>query len=244
MANDMAVRSVERALSILNCYTLGKSSFTLVELARLVELSPSTTLRLLTTLEKQNYIFRDPATMRYYLGFKLAQISHLAFENLDFCRLSHPFLQQLNLRFNESVGLCMVKQEQRVCVDRIEGTQQLRSVMSIGMNAPLTRGAAGKMLLAHQPAEVIERIIAKSPDIEMGELKKIREQGYAISYGEREPGLASVAAPLFDSGNNVVAAIFLSAPEARVCEQQISEFRDAVIESAKSISRQLGYSQV
>lgn len=79
MAVENNVRAVERALAILDCFNSSKSSFTLTELARAIDLSPSTTLRLISTLESKNYIYRNPENMRYYLGYRLAQLSDIAF---------------------------------------------------------------------------------------------------------------------------------------------------------------------
>ncbi len=244
MPQENSVRAVERALSILDCYTTGKGCFTLIEIARMINLSPSTTLRLLSTLEKRNYIFRDPESLKYYLGFRLAQISNISFENLDFCRVARPYMQQLNNLFNESVGISMVKRGHRVCVDRIEGTRPLRSVLSIGMPQPLTRGASGRMLLSHQSEEFILSQLHEDPFVTLSDLQEVKRQGYAVSYGEREPGIVSVAAPILDSQRKLVATLFLSAPTARVDEALVERFIQAVTDSAYKISCQLGFSDV
>ena len=82
MAVENNVRAVERALAILDCFNSSKNSFTLTELARAIDLSPSTTLRLISTLESKNYIYRNPENMRYYLGYRLAQLSDIAFSKM------------------------------------------------------------------------------------------------------------------------------------------------------------------
>lgn len=208
----------------------------------MVQLSPSTTLRLLSTLEKRNYIFKDSENLRYYLGFRLAQISNVSFENLDFCRVARPFLQQLNTLFNESVGISMVRRGSRVCVERIEGTRPLRSVLQIGMPQPLTRGASGRMLLAYQPEEFIRQQLQEDPFVTLSDLQQVKEKGYAVSFGEREPGIVSVAAPILDAQHKLLATIFLSAPAARVDDNLVERFVQAVTDSAYKVSCQLGYS--
>ena len=60
MPPEYNIRSVDRALAVLDCYDLEHTSFSLVELAKKIELSASTTLRLVTTLENRNYLFRNP----------------------------------------------------------------------------------------------------------------------------------------------------------------------------------------
>ena len=85
MPPEYNVRSVERALAILDCFNYDHASFSLVELAKEIDLSASTTLRLVSTLEKKNYLYRNPESGRYYLGARLAQLGNVIFANLDIC---------------------------------------------------------------------------------------------------------------------------------------------------------------
>lgn len=241
MAQENNVRAVERALQILNCFAAGKQSFTLVEMARQIQLSPSTTLRLLGTLERQNFIFRDPDSLKYFLGFKLAQISHIGFANVTVCKVAHPFLEQLVQALGESAGVYIRKGERRVCVDRAEGTGSLRSVVQVGNSAPLTRGASGRLLLSALSEQRILDILEKDPCISLEDVKKTAQDGYAVSRGEREAGIVSIAAPVFNSTNKLSAAIFVSGPESRMIAQ-VDYIIPRVIQTAKDISFALGAS--
>ena len=95
MPPEYNIRSVDRALAVLDCYDLEHTSFSLVELAKKIELSASTTLRLVTTLENRNYLFRNPDNGRYYLGSRIAQLGNNIFSNLDICQIAQPFLREL-----------------------------------------------------------------------------------------------------------------------------------------------------
>ena len=79
MPPEYNIRSVDRALAVLDCYDLEHTSFSLVELGKKIELSASTTLRLVTTLENRNYLFRNPDNGRYYLGSRIAQLGNNIF---------------------------------------------------------------------------------------------------------------------------------------------------------------------
>lgn len=68
MPPEYNVRAVERALAILDCFSIEHTSFSLMEISKEIQLSASTTLRLLSTLEKRNYLYRNPDNSRYYLG--------------------------------------------------------------------------------------------------------------------------------------------------------------------------------
>lgn len=240
-AAENNVRAVERALQILDCFATGKTSFTLMELSREIKLSPSTTLRLVTTLEGKNYIHRDPENLRYYLGFKLARISNTAFGNLDFCRVARPYLKQLNETFGESTGLYTIRNDRRICVDRVEGTKSLRNVVQIGDSHSLTRGASGRVLLAYLPEEKILHLLEKDPFTDLASLEAVRRAGFAVSHGEREAGTVSIAAPVFNAAGNVVAALFVTGPAPRFDDETIERVRLDTIKYAKQISFEMGY---
>jgi len=244
MTHDYNVRAVERAIQILNSFAAdGKDAFSLKEVSTRIALPPSTTLRLLATLERANYIFRDPDNQRYYLGFKLAQISHLAFSNLDVCRVAQPFLEKLHASFNESTGLYLLKRDQRVCIARLEGTKSLRSVVTIGTSLPLTRGASGRVLLAYLPEDRIKFLLESDPHTNMDELKLLRQKGYAVSHGEREAGVTSIAAPIFDCNGKAFSSLYITGPAPRFDEHLSARMIAEIIDYANSISLGMGYRQ-
>lgn len=241
MAQDNNVRSVERALAILDCFTEKKTNFSLTELSHSIGLSPSTTLRMLGTLESKNYIFRDPENMRYYLGFRLAQLSNIAFANLDVCRVVKPHLEKLHRQFDESMGIYILKDNRRVCVERLECTQPLRSVVSVGQTQPLTKGASGRLLLAYMPEEEIQSLLVEDKSVTAEDLARVREYGYAVSHGERQAGVVSIAAPIFNASGCIAAALFISGPEVRFDQYLINQLIAEVTKTAKTISLEMGY---
>lgn len=241
MASDNGtVRAVERALSILDCFSSGRPSLSLTELARASGLSLSTALRILGTLEARNYIHKSAEDGRYYLGFQLARIGNVALSNMDVCRIAQPYLRELRDQFRESVGIYLRHGDSRTCVTRLEGTQPLRFVPVIGNTLPLTRGASGRVLLAHMPAEDADRLLSQDPFTSRDELSLVRELGFARSLGERDPAVESVAAPIFNSQGQVFAAVFVTGPKGRFSAPEMDRLTDAVRTTARSISIQLG----
>lgn len=238
---DNNVRAVERALQILNCFSQERYSFSLVEISREIGLYPSTTLRLLNTLESKNFVYRNPNNHRYYLGFRLAQLSQISFSNLDYCQIAEPYLEALRDEFGEGVGIYSLQGDSRVCVMRLNSTHLLRRDFSLGERHTLTQGASGKALLAYQTPETIERLIKDSPGAcTKAQLEKVRNDGVAVSREEREVGLCSIAAPIFNAKNEVVATIFLSCPTARFTPEIEAAATPRVREAARQISREMG----
>ena len=236
-----SVRSIERALNILDCFTREKPSLTLADISKQVGLYPSTTLRLLTTLENRNYLKRDEKTLEYSLGYRLVNLGALCLASENLRDIARPFLIKLRDKYNESVGLYIRHNDVRVCIDSVASTQPLHRAIDIGRQMSLTRGASGKLLLAYLPENDIDRILQKDPYVTREQLKEIREAGFAVSFSEREQNLVSIATPIFDSEQRIQAALFISGPSNRITPQRLPEIVDYMKELASSVSMLLGY---
>jgi len=238
---DASVKVIERALKMLNCFTKEKLSLSLIEISREIDLPPSTTSRILATLENYNYLYRDEETQRYFLGSSIARLGTLCYAHMDFRRISVPYMVQLRELYNESVGLYVPNKTQRVCIERIESTHPLKRILNIGDRLPLTRGASGRLLLAYQPQSVIDELLQADPYTDNKRLAEIRSLGYSTSRSEREEGVVSVAAPIFDSTQTVVAALNISGPAARIDTELMIEMALKAKAFALDISHELGY---
>jgi DNA-binding IclR family transcriptional regulator len=195
----------------------------------------------ISTLEEQGYLYRDEETQRYYLGPSIARLGNLCYTHMDFRRISIPYMIDLHEMFNESVGLYVANNDYRVCIERIESTHPLKRILNVGDRLPLTRGASGRLLLAYQPQTVIDELLAQDPYTTPERLEEIRTLGYSMSRSEREEGVVSVAAPIFDSRHKVVAALNISGPAVRISAQRMQEMAIVCKEHALHISQEMGY---
>ena len=241
MPPEYNVRSVDRALAILDCFDLEHTSFSLVELAKEIQLSASTTLRLLATLENRNYLYRNPDSGRYFLGARIAQLGNAIFSNMDICQAAQPYMQALCRTYNESVGIYQRHGDSRVCITRINSNQTLRSVLTIGATNPLTRGASGRVLLAYASPEDQERLLSSDPLTTREALADLRAAGYMVSNGERDAAVESIAAPIFNAQGAVEYALFMTGPAGRFDSHSRSQMISDIRENAMKISIQLGY---
>ena len=242
MANgETNVRSIERATRILDCFTREQPCLSLVEISRMIKLPPSTTFRMVSTLESVGYLRRDDRSLQYSLGYKLARLGSICLTAEGLREIARPYLTGLRDRYNESVGLYVVSKNQRVCIDCVPSTQPLHRVIDIGTRMMMTRGASGKMLLAYQPKAMIHQWLAEDPFVTMDQLEEIQRVGYASSCNEHEQGLTSIAAPIFNAEHNAEAALFLSGPSTRIIEDKIPDIAERVKATAMEISVKLGY---
>jgi IclR family transcriptional regulator, KDG regulon repressor len=238
---ESSVRSVDRALDILDCFVPGRLELSLTEISQRISLSMSTTSRIVSTLERRSYLFRSRETQRYSLGPKIAQVGVLGFSNLDLRKVALPFMNDLNRIYDEGVSLYVVQGEERICVERIESTRPLRRVINIGDRHPLTRGAAGRVLLAYLPPEQREALLRRDPFTTEEALAELRHGGYTVSLGEREEGVSSIAAPVLDARREVVAALAISGPSVRFEGPGFADKIAKVKKHAEAISSALGW---
>jgi len=222
ISNQPVNRSAERMLDILECLSSGKS-VSLVEVAQAVQLPKSTAFRLLQTLEERRYLVRDESTKLFSLGSKVGELVEGYYGGrFDLLRCAATrSLIELSEKYNEAVRLFVRDGGFKLCIEAIESTREVRHIVTVGERHDLIRGAAGKVLLAHMPLP--ERLsVAEGYELEK-QLEKVREDGYAISVGEREESLVGIAAPIFASTGEVIAAVSLSGPSARFLTEDISE---------------------
>lgn len=245
---DNSVRSVERALTILQFFDLDTEELTLSQIAERLSLAPSTTLRLLTCLTQLGFLEKSK-TKSYSLGNKVYLMGIIAGNRFKLQSISEPVMTSLRDTIKEAVSLYGIEDEYRVCYQHIESIQSMRCVVRIGERFPLWAGAAGKCLLAYAEKEIVEREIAKitpltsatlvDKEVFLKKLEQIRETEEAISYGEREEGIVSIAVPIFSKRNDVKYALSIAAPSARATEESLRFFIDKTKEAARIIAKQL-----
>jgi DNA-binding IclR family transcriptional regulator len=203
------------------------------------------------------YVRQDPKTRNYSLGFKLVELGNLLLGQLDLRKEAEPILMDLAERTKETVHMVFLDRNEIVYIDKVELDRHpsgLRMASRVGLRNPAHSCAVGKVLLAHLPAEELDRIIKEkglpkrtdntiTDPIQLREhLKLVRTQGYAIDDEENEKGVRCIAAPVFDEGGKAVAAISISTLAFRVTKKVMQEsLKKEVMEAALKISQRLGF---
>ena len=223
-----SVRAVERATRILKTFTRDDHKLSLSEIAERSGLPVTTTLRLAHTLEELNLLKRNE-DKTYSLGNQVYLLGSIAKAHFKPQQVIYPYMKTIRDQTKEAVSLYGVEGEERVCFEHVESLLTMRCVMRVGDRAPLWAGAGGKALLAFLGDDVIEREIAKAHPItattiyKRDELRKdlaeIRVLGYAVSWGEREEGIFSIAVPIFDRHGKILFSFSVAGPASRFTEE-------------------------
>ncbi|MCK9858463.1 IclR family transcriptional regulator [Paenibacillus sp. ATY16] len=233
------VRAVERALDILLCFTEG-TDLAMSEIAEKVGLHKSTVHRMLATLEDRGFVERDPSSERYHLGMRMWELSAHLSSSDDQSVIWQPEMERLRDRLGETVSIYVRDGSERVRIQAVQSNQPVRRVAPVGARLPLYAGASSKVLIAYSDRFVQEQIfgdpawlLAIDLDQYKQQLEEIAQQGYATSFEEREPGVAALAAPIFNRHGQVAAALSVSGPSSRLTMETMREYSPVLIEFAK-----------
>lgn len=205
-------------------------------LAGLVEatgIARPTAHRLAAALEAHGLARRDDAG-RWALGIRLAAWGAAA-AGAGLVEAARPALERLRDQTGESAQLFVREGDRRVCVASLDRRQGgLRNTVPVGAALPLDRGSGGKVLLAWAADA------GRFRGVPADELVAIRARGWAASVGEREPGVASVSAPVLERDDRILASISLSGPIDRLGREPGTRYAAAVVDAARGVARAAG----
>jgi IclR family transcriptional regulator, KDG regulon repressor len=247
------IGSVQRAVDILNLFDSQTPELGTTEIARALGLHKSTAASLVSTLAANGFLGQNPETRKYRLGLKLVERAFAMLDQVEIRQIAYPCLQELRNQWNETVNLAIFDGADVVYIERMLGTKALGMRSEVGRRAPAHSTALGKAILSCWTVADVKTFVAAhglppitpqtitDPDRFYAELDKVREQGYAVDDEENEIGGRCIAVPIFDHMGKAVAAISISAPTARLPMSDVPQAGTMVRETAKAISRGLGY---
>jgi DNA-binding IclR family transcriptional regulator len=242
---------LEKAARVLDLVAESPGEATLTSIAQRLGQPRSSMHRLLSELVTQGLLFRV-GSATYVPGPRLVRWGEAASGLGDLVRLSKPAMVRLRDQVGESVHLYVRQRDRRVCVSAIEGNYELRHFTEVGKPLPLSVGASGKLLLAFADPAVRDQElgrVAKEPltpraprAVDLArQLDEIRRTEWAVSFGEREEGLAAAAVPIRNHAGDVLATLSISGPTARLTSKHLGALRPQLDAAAADISRAQGW---
>lgn len=243
-------QSVVRAISVLKAFTDEQPEWNLTPLAQALGLNKATTFRLLTALESEALVIRDPQSDRYRLGPAVVTLGGRALRANNLRAVSHGELQALASEANETASLEVLHGAEVLVLDEIIGTHVMTGAQSIGSRWPAHATSTGKALLAAFSREQLRCLLPiplptytpqtrSSLDALWDDLELTRRRGYAVACEELEMGLLAIGAPVVNFDGETVAAISIAGPTHRLAQRE-PELGALIRDHARRISRRLG----
>ena len=233
MRQHSGIGVLDKAVGVL--HTLAESPCGLAELCERTGLPRATAYRLAAALEVHRLVARDDDG-RWCLGPAVSELATRVHDPL--LAAGAAVLPELRETTGESVQLYRREGTSRVCVAALEPAAGLRDTVPVGARLPMTAGSGAKVLLAHSDAATQKSVLptAKFTDRTLAE---VRRRGWAQSVAEREPGVASVSAPVRDGRGVVVAAISVSGPIDRIGRRPGVRWAADLLAAAEAMTRRL-----
>lgn len=246
-AEETPHRATLRILGLFETISKSSEGLSLATLSGTLEVPKSSLLLLLRPLVAAGYLVHENNT--YNLGSSIFRLSASILATRSFPKLVRPFMEKLVVDSQETVFLAVIDREQQrvVYIETLESPQLVRYAIPVGSSRPLYCSAAGRLLLAYQNAEwldrylrtvelkpMTERTVTKKTELKK-ELDKIRRSGIAASDGEAIPGAAGVAAPILDANGAIAAALLIGAPSDRF-QKELPLLRRLVKDAAAQVS--------
>jgi DNA-binding IclR family transcriptional regulator len=233
MRQDSGIGVLDKAVGVLD--TIAESPCGLAELCDRTGLPRATAHRLAAGLEVHRLLARD-GDGRWRLGPAVSELAARVHDPL--LSASATVLPRLREITGESVQLYRREGSSRICIAAVEPPAGLRDTVPVGARLPMTAGSGAKVLLAYSDDATRQAVLpgAKFSDRTLAE---VRRRGWAQSAAEREPGVASVSAPVRDAHGAVIAAISVSGPIDRIGRRPGARWAADLLAAADALTRRL-----
>ncbi|MCH3908743.1 MAG: IclR family transcriptional regulator [Sphaerochaeta sp.] len=247
------VRSVDRALAIIEVLSSHPKGLGLLDLSREVSLNKTTTYRLLCAIMNHGWVTKDATTGKYRLTLMLFELGSRVSARTNVLTIARPYLEDLSAQFRETVHLVIRDGSDVVYLYKEDSlNRSVKMGSQVGNRYPMYCTGVGKAILAYLSEEDLEEVwksshvVARtqttitSLDAMKKELAETRKRGWAVDNEENEIGVRCVAAPILSRKGYPVASISIASSVFHITKETIGNYAEAVMDTAKIISEQLG----
>lgn len=250
--NKLFNQSVWRAIKILEFLAIADGPVELKNISQIVGLNKSTAYRFLAALMEEGYVQQNSLNGKYSLGSKVTWLAAHYLDKIEVRSIAVPLLRELARSTGETIHMAILDRDEVSYIEKIDGHPTVRMASRVGTRSAAHCTALGKVLLSYQPEEEWKRYVTEvglqprtphtiiDPDLFYEELRRVRSQGYAFDNQEAEDGIRCVAAPIYDAGNNVIAAVSISGWTLTMTTERTSSLVQDIQKTANSISQHLG----
>ena len=157
---DDTLKSLAKIVRILECFSVNDRTLSLAEICRRTGLPKSTAHRFAATMREVGFLDQDKERDRYRLGLRLLEFGDIVLANLDVHREARPMVEALQRLTGQAVHLAVFDGMRAVVIHRADAASENAIASALIENAPVHCTSVGKAILAFQPAETVERVIA------------------------------------------------------------------------------------
>ncbi|HHV20819.1 MAG TPA: IclR family transcriptional regulator, partial [Propionibacterium sp.] len=227
--------AITRAVDAIELILRAQGPVRLIDLAHELGLAKSSAHRLVTTLEEADLLARTEGG-NLTIGVRLVGWAAATDATSHLRTIAEPLMRQLRDTTGETVNLHVRRGADRICLVTLPGTFSLVPALRVGEPIPLGRGATGRLLLAHAPADIIHEVSRKLPDLGITpptdeDLDRWRRDLWLVIKDDLEPGLAA-AATVVALPHGEPAALSIGGSSLRLDEARFRDLRPLLMRCA------------
>src|SRR5579883_3015045 len=241
------IEALARGLSVIRAFGPSRSTMTLSEVAAATGLARPTARRMLLTLEELGYVRASQGG--FALTPRVLELGMAYIGSINIWDIARPHMEELVGHTHESSSIAQLDGSDIVYVARVAVPKIITIAVTIGTRFPALQTSLGKVLLAELPADELERVLAMPSRSGIAPLWRpekqernrvlceVRTRGWALSDEHLAYGIRSIAAPLRDGTNRVVAALNVSVHAAETSIETLTEkYLPLLLQTAAAIS--------
>jgi IclR family pca regulon transcriptional regulator len=244
------ITSLARGLAVLRAFSKEHPEMTLSQVASATRLSAATARRCLHTLVDLGYAAKRGKL--FLLRPAVVSFASAYLESMNLEQIVRPYLQEVRDKTGDSSSLAVLSDTEILYLVHVSTNRMVRVPCTVGTRFPAFATSLGRVLLAYQSKEALDDYFRKARLTALTEktitsksalrtlLAKVREERCAATEDELDYGLVSVAVPIFNAENQIIAAVNCSTSTARADKSEMIASRVPVLrEAARSIEIEL-----
>lgn len=248
----MILKSVQRALRVLQLFTTENPVLGITEISKTMDLQKPTVQNLVETLVEENFLEQEKRTRRYKPTLRLYELGNIIVSNLEINIMASRIVPELANKTNCIVRVGMLDKDSVILTLDANPRSEPFVTRQYGPRAPLYCTALGKAVLAWLGEDEInaylERVelipytsktITKKEDL-LKELSETRKRGYAINREEFLFARAALGAPIFMENENQIASISMINDPNIILGDNIEYLAHILLLAASEISGRVG----
>ena len=252
MENTRILKSADKLLELIEVLANSSAPLSASEISTALNMNRTTAYGLINTLLAHEYIEKEIRTNKFTISAKLFELGSKFRFKLPFITPASNAAEKIVSKWHLSVHIAIYQNIGKIIFVHMHLPVDAVGI-PVGYVAPAYCNAAGKILMANLPQDVLDFHLDKmvfekrtqhtftDKELFKKELMQCRINGYAQDKEEFLDGLSCIAAPIFDFSGKAVASISISGPTISIAEHE-KELIEEVKAAAKKVSTEIGYS--
>ncbi|WP_282606397.1 HTH-type transcriptional regulator BhcR [Pelagibius sp. Alg239-R121] len=246
-----SVQALDRALGLLELLA-DEEGLTLSELAQRADMAPSTTHRLLSTLQGRHFVDLDEETSQWQIGVKTFQIGSTFARHRKLVTMGRGIMRALMETCEETVNLAIEDEGDVVFISQFESHSPMRAFFRPGHRGAIHASGIGKALMATWEEGAVRKLVRKKQLVGftdkthrdagslLADLERIRDRGWSVDDEEHTLGMRCIAAPIFNEYGEAIAGVSVSGPTIRIPDDRVDRIGPEVQHAADRITDSIG----